>query len=77
MTTRLRRSIDEPIREDLSWRELWIGPDRGLIWCWEWGRQKRVEDPELAARAGAGELVILGWKGGVEKNSSLQRSLEH
>ena len=42
MTTRLRRSIDEPIREGLTWNELWKGPDEGLIWCWERGRQYRV-----------------------------------
>lgn len=64
---RLRRSVKQPIREGLSFEELWRGPDRGLIGCWERGRQIRLQDPELAARAAKGELVMLVWKGGVEK----------
>jgi hypothetical protein len=79
MTTHLRRSIGLPIREGLSWDELWSGPDGGLIWCWERGRQKRVEQQQLANRAAEGELVVLAWKGGVErkiqdeqKNGTLQ-----
>jgi hypothetical protein len=67
MATHLRRSVIEPIREGLTWSERWKGSDKGLIWCWERGRQKRVEDPELALRAKRGELVILAWMGGVEK----------
>jgi hypothetical protein len=48
--TRLRRSITEPIREGQSWNELWRAPDRGLICCWERGRQKRGKgtDEEFA-----------------------------
>lgn len=65
--TRLRRSIQEPIREGLDWQETWKGPDRGLIWCWERGRQYRIEDPARAARAEKGELVMDAWKGGVER----------
>jgi hypothetical protein len=41
MEARLRRSAKEPIREGLSRDERLHGPDRGLIWCWERGRQKR------------------------------------
>lgn len=67
MGTRLYRSIDEPIRQRLSSKERWEGPDRGLICCWERGRQKRAVEPQLAARADNGELVILAWKGGVEE----------
>jgi hypothetical protein len=66
---RLNRSIENPIREDLKWDEKWKGPDSGLIWSWERGRQKRVEDPDLAEKAEKGELLILPWKGGVEKNT--------
>jgi hypothetical protein len=73
MATHLRRSIDCPIREGLSWDELWRGPDRGLICCWERGRQKRVEEPELAARADKGELVTLAWKGGVEEKLKIEK----
>ena len=44
--------------------ERWDGPDRGLIWSWERGRQKRREDPDAAERAQGGELVPLPWKVG-------------
>ena len=70
---RLRRSFQEPIREGLNWRETWLGPDNGLIWCWERGRQKRVEQPELALCADKGELVGLKWKGGVEEKLKVDR----
>jgi hypothetical protein len=63
----LLRSIEEPIREGLSWNERWKGHDKGLIACWERGREKRLEDPELSAKAAAGQLIVLPWKGGVEK----------
>ena len=50
-----------------TWTEKWEGEDRGLIACWERGREKAREDPELAGLAAAGELVVLPWKGGVER----------
>jgi hypothetical protein len=62
----LYRSVGAPIRKGLSWQELWAGPDDGLIACWERGREKRIEEPELARRAEQGELVTLAWKGGTE-----------
>jgi hypothetical protein len=46
---------------------MWQGPDAGLIWCWERGRQERIERPEDAVRAERGELVGLDWKGGMKK----------
>lgn len=61
------RPINEPARENLSWEERWKGADQGLITCWEAGRNKRREAPELASQACAGQLIILPWKGGVEK----------
>ena|SRR5271157_4029410 len=67
MAVRLHRSLERPIREGLSWEELWHGPDQGLICCWEVGREERAEKPELAARASSGELVPLGWKRGTLK----------
>jgi hypothetical protein len=73
MATHLRLSIDQPIREGLTWEELWLGPDRGLIWCWERGRQIRDEEPELAARANEGELIVLVWKGGVEEKLKIEK----
>jgi len=63
----LKRSFSEPKRLNISWDEKWKSYDNGLIACWERGREKALEDPELAARAKSGELVILAWKGGVEK----------
>jgi hypothetical protein len=73
VATRLRRSIDQPIREGLSWSERWRGPDNGLIWCWERGRQYRLEDPGRTARAQEGELVMGAWKGGVEKKLKAEK----
>lgn len=67
MTTHLSRSINEPKRTGLSWKEKWKGADNGLIACWERGRDKALEDPELAIAAKNGQLVVLAWKGGVEK----------
>ena len=64
---KIHRLISEPIREDQNWEERWKGKDQGLIACWERGREKSREDPALAARAREGQLVVLGWKGGVEK----------
>jgi hypothetical protein len=64
---RLHRSVDEPVRTGLTTEERWKDPDRGLIACWERGREKAREDAAFAARARAGELLLLPWKGGVEK----------
>ena len=61
------KSIVEPVRQGLTWEERWTAEDKGLITCWERGREKRAEDPLLAAQADAGQLVLLPWKGGVEK----------
>jgi hypothetical protein len=73
MSPRLYRSISEPLRSGLSLQELWNGPDKGLIWCWERGRQRRNQEPDLAERAELGELVMLNWKGGVEKKVQNER----
>ncbi|MEM7682565.1 MAG: hypothetical protein AAF288_11465 [Planctomycetota bacterium] len=64
--TSIYRSISIPIRE-MSIQQRWRGPDQGLVWCWERGRAKSQEEPELAAKAQAGELPVLAWIGGVEK----------
>jgi hypothetical protein len=64
---RIHRSITDPIREGATWDERWKSEDDGLITCWERGREKRLEDPSLAAQASDGQLVVLPWKGGVEK----------
>jgi len=64
---RIQRSITHPIRQNLTWEERWHAEDRGLIGSWEKGREKRLADPDLAAQASGGQLVVLPWKGGVEK----------
>jgi hypothetical protein len=64
---KLHRSITEPIREGAKWDERWNAADSGLIACWEQGRERRLEDPSLAVRAANGQLVVLPWKGGVQK----------
>ena len=61
------RSIAEPKRSNLSWDKTWKGADKGIIACWERGREKAKEDMELAECARRGELPILVWKGGVDK----------
>ena len=63
----LERSIQQHIREFVDMGHRWRGPDAGLIWCWERGRQMAIEDPGLAERATKGGLVPLHWKGGVDK----------
>ena len=62
----IQRAKDVPIREGLSWETTWSAPDAGLIRSWERGREMAQQQPELAAKALAGELPILPWRGGVE-----------
>ncbi len=64
---RIQRNFSEPKRITWDYEILWNGPDRGLIASWERGREKALDDPELSNRAKKGELVILSWKGGVDK----------
>jgi hypothetical protein len=66
-------SISEPIRENLKWEERWRDIDQGLIACWERGREKSAEDPALAAQARDGQLIVLPWKGGVERAIKTKR----
>lgn len=73
MAKRLYRPIDAPIRAGLSWDETWRGLDDGLIYCWERGRQERLERPDDSARAERGELVGLDWKGGVKKKLKVEK----
>jgi len=61
---RIYLNTSEPDREDLTWDQIWLAVDRGLIHCWQLGRRNARRDPELAARCIAGELPPLGWKGG-------------
>lgn len=67
MNRRIYRNRREPKRTGLSWDERWKGADRGLITCWETGRELAQSDPQIAGRAKHDELPALDWKGGVEK----------
>jgi hypothetical protein len=71
----LRRSARKPAREGLDLAGRWEGPDRGLIWCWERGREKQTEVPELAVRARDGELVSLVWKKGTLRYLAMWQGL--
>jgi hypothetical protein len=64
---KVQRSIRQPIRPHQSWDEKWKGEDDGLIACWERGREMALENSELAQLAREGRLMVLPWKGGVEK----------
>ncbi|UVM03517.1 hypothetical protein [Pseudomonas laurylsulfatiphila] len=68
MTQRIHRSIDTPLRTGLNREELWEADDTGLIKYWEVGRQRAARFPELARQCLAGELPVLGWKGGVSRS---------
>ncbi len=63
MTTHVTRSIKTPIRTELKTvADIWDGPDKGLIFCWEQGREEAAQKPDLAERARRGELVPVGRK---------------
>ena len=64
---KITRLISVPIRQNLTTAERWLADDVGLITCWERGREKAIEEPDLAKKASAGQLVVLPWKGGVER----------
>ena len=59
------RSISQPIRDNISREEIWNSQDLGLIHCWELGRKRAMRNREEAQRAINGELLPLGWKGGI------------
>jgi len=65
--TLIHRAKQEPKRTGLTWEGMWRGADNGLIVSWERGRDKALENPELAQKCLKGELPTLAWKGGVDK----------
>lgn len=73
MCSQIFRKVSEPIRRGLTHDEYWGGVDKGLIKCWEVGREIGEKNPALKAQCEAGELPILGWKGGI---SSVDRKLQ-
>ena len=68
MSQPLHRRIDTPLRSALNRDDLWEAHDKGLIKCWEVGRQRASRFPDLAKQCLAGELPVLGWKGGVNRS---------
>ena len=72
MNSIIYRSINEPIRNNLSWIESWKGEDKGLITCWEVGRKLAIDSPELMLRAKNNELPSLGWKGGFSEQLKIK-----
>lgn len=62
----VRRSISEPIRTGLSAAEYWDGPDRGLILCWESGRQAAAKEHPPANPWRNGTANAKAWQQGFE-----------
>ena len=62
------KPFSEPNRKNLTWEETWHNEDRGLIKNYEVGRALAKSNPDLAEKAKRGELPLLGYKGGVEKD---------
>lgn len=68
MNHRIQCSIKAPPRSGLTRDQLWEAEDKGLIKCWEVGRERAAKFPVLSNRCLAGELPVLGWKGGVSRS---------
>ncbi len=66
-TRMVNAPADALVRQQLAWREKWLGPDEGLIACWEVGRCMQATHPEIAAAALRDELPLLAYKGGFGK----------
>ncbi len=71
----IEHPIDVEIIESLDYDVRWNGPDKGLLLSYQIGRQKAITDPELAARAKAGELPLLPYKGGVERTLKTSKKI--
>ncbi|KPW31154.1 MULTISPECIES: hypothetical protein [Pseudomonas syringae group] len=65
MTTLVYRQVTEPLRSGLTHAQIWDAEDKGLIQCWENGREHALLLTEIAEKCRAGQLPILNWKGGV------------
>lgn len=64
MSIKVTRSIDEPIRKDLSFQKRWNQDDKGLIISWEQGRKLAKDNPDLSQKAKDGDLIELAWRRG-------------
>ncbi len=63
----ISRSIQEDIRENLSYDERENQEDNGLMSAWEVGRNQAQKDEELVLRVINGALPVSVFKGGFKK----------
>ncbi len=63
----ISRSIQENIRENLSYDERENQEDNGLISAWEVGRNQAKKDEEFASKVINGALPVSVFKGGFKK----------
>ena len=63
----IQRALSTPKRRKISWSQTWQANDKGLIVCWESGRELATTDKALAKKVKSGELPMLVWRGGVEE----------
>lgn len=74
MSTQFKRSANESLpAKNLTFEQRFGGPDNGIVYSWDRGREMRIERPELAERAEKGELPMLPWRGGVEAELKLDK----
>lgn len=59
--------IAAPPQQGITYYERWGDLASSLLCCWLRGIEKSQEDPALAAQCRSGELPVLAWKGGLEK----------
>lgn len=64
---KIQAAITNGIRKNLSFDELWNSEDYGLIAAWERGREMALENPALAEEALKDILIVLPWRGGIDK----------
>lgn len=66
---------DAPDLTEASFDERWRGPDRGLIVAWTRGLAMRREAPETAEACARGELPVLPFKGGLEREIKAKKKV--
>jgi hypothetical protein len=64
----IQASVNNPPAFEHDYDRRLKGPDHGLINAWIAGIRYAKEHPDLAARAQAGELPVLPYRGGVERS---------
>ena len=63
----IQASVNNPPAYEHDYDRRLKGPDHGLINAWIAGIRYAKEHPDIAARAQAGELPVLPYRGGVER----------